>query len=144
MDAMEPSEIRRRVLRVLEQAKRNAAAHRAEADAARRAFEALLPAAAPLWQQAASVLRAEGYAFRVFTPSDSLRFASERSGGDFIEITLDTSRRPVALVGRTCVTRGHRVIDRETIVAEGDAVPGVDAEAIFRFLLGELEPLVER
>lgn len=144
MDPMEPSEVRRRVLHVLEQAKRNAAAHRAEADAARRAFEALLAAAAPLWQQAASVLRAEGYPFRVFTPSDSLRFASERSGGDFIEITLDTSRRPVALVGRTYVTRGHRIIDRETIVAEGGAVPGVDAEAVFRFLLAELEPLVER
>jgi hypothetical protein len=141
---MEPSDIRKRVLRTLEQARRHAAEHRQEGAEATRAFEALLPVVAATWRVAANVLKAEGHAFNVHTPAGTLRFASDRSAEDFIELTLDTTRRPVAVVGRTGLARGHRVIDRETVVAQGDQIPALTDEALLQFLLAELEPFVER
>jgi hypothetical protein len=141
---MEPSDIRKRVLHTLEQARRRAAAHREEASEATRAFEALLPAAAAAWRVAANVLRAEGHAFTVHTPAAALRFASERSAEDFVEVTLDTTRRPVAVIGRTGLARGRRIVDRETTVAQGDQILALTDEGLLQFLLGELEPFVER
>ncbi len=144
MSEMEISEIRKRVLHTLERAKRQAADHRGLTDSTQRAFERVLPATATAWRQVASALRAEGHAFTVHTPSSSLRFASDRSADDFIELTLDTSRRPPALVIQARMTRGHRVIERETIVAEGNDVQGIDEEGLVSALLLELEPFVER
>jgi hypothetical protein len=108
------------------------------------AYEQVLPLAAATWRQAANVLKAEGLPFKVHTPAGALRFASERSAQDFIEVTLDTSRRPVALVGRVVLARGGQVIDRETVVAEGDAVAEVDEQRLLEFLLEELAPFVVR
>lgn len=141
---MEPSDIRKHVLHALEHARREAAAHREEAREATRAFEALLPAASATWRVAANVLKAEGHAFKLHSPAGVLRFASDRSAEDFVEVTLDTGRRPVAVVGRTGLSRGHRVIDRETVIAQGDQILALTDEALLRFLLTELEPFIER
>lgn len=141
---MEPSDIRRRVLHALEQARRHAAAHRSEAEQAAQVFEALLPLATAAWKQAANVLKAEGHAFTLHTPAGVLRFVSDKSAEDYVEVALDTTRRPVAVVGRTRLARGRRVIDRESVVAEGEAVAGLGEEALLDFLLRELEPFVER
>ena len=51
---------------------------------------------------------------------------------------------PVAVVVHTRLSRGHRVIDRESVVAEGDDVMALDAERLLSVLLSELEPFVER
>lgn len=141
---MEPSEIRRQVLQTLDRARRGAAAHRDEVERASRAAEALLPAAAALWKQAANVLRAEGFPFQVQTPAGALRFVSDRSPDDFVEVTLDTTRRPVALLGRVGLVRGRRHLDREVVVAEGHAVETIGDRQVLEFLLDALEPFVER
>jgi hypothetical protein len=141
---MESSEIRKRVLHTLERARRNAASHRDEADQASRTFAELLPHAAAVWKQASNVLRAENHAFTVQTPAGLLRFTSDRSADDFVEVTLDTARRPVAILARTRMTRGRRVVDRESLVAEGTEVATVDEVRLLDVLLTELEPLIEK
>lgn len=141
---METSDIRKRVLQAIERAKRHTLEQRAQTDRAQRAFDAVLPVAATAWRQVANVLRAEGHAFTVNSPSGSLRFASDRSADDFIELSLDTSRRPATAVLQVRLARGHRVIERESTVAEGDAVTELEEERLVAVLLDELEPFLQR
>ena len=62
-------------------------------DRASRDFDVFLQRiGVPLLRQVANALKAEGYAFTVFTPSGSVRLMSDRSSSDYIELTLDTSR----------------------------------------------------
>jgi hypothetical protein len=141
---MEPSEIRKRVLHALEHARRGAVQHREDADQASQAFAKLLPNAAATWKIALNVLKAEGHAFSIQTPTGMLRAVAERSGDDYIEVALDTSRRPPAVVVRTRMSRGRHVIDRESVVAEGDNVIALTDERLLAVLLAEIEPFVER
>lgn len=141
---METSEIRKQVLHMLERAKRRSLEHRSQAESAQRAYDALLPLVATAWRQVANALRVEGHAFTVHSPSSALRFASDRSADDFIELSLDTSRRPAALWLQVRLVRGHRVIEREIVVAEGDAVAEVSEQQLITVLLDELEPFVQR
>jgi hypothetical protein len=120
------------------------AAHRVEAEQVSQAFQQLLPGAAAVWKQALNVLRAEGHAFSLQTPAGMLRVVADRSGEDFVEVALDTGRRPVAVVVRTRLARGRRVIDRESIVAEGDAAAALDEDRLLTVLLAEIEPFIER
>ena len=142
---MEPSEIRKRVLQAIEQAKRHAIEHRGETERATAAFDDLLPRAAAAWKIAMNVLRSEGHGFTMQTPAGLLRLVSDRSGEDYIEVALDTGRRPVAVLVRTRLARGRRVIDRESTVAQGDeAIAGLDEDRLVDVLVRELEPFVER
>src|SRR5512134_3761209 len=103
---IEPSEIRKRVLHTLEQARRHAAVHREEGTRATQAMEALLPETAPVWRVVANVLKAEGHPFTIQTPGGALRFVSDRSHEDFVEVVLDTTTDPVEVIGRVGLARG--------------------------------------
>ena len=66
---MEVSEVRRRVAETIDRARHAAADRRARTDEASRAYAAFLDdVAVPLMRQIANILKAEGYAFSVFTP----------------------------------------------------------------------------
>jgi hypothetical protein len=141
---MEVSEVRRRVSETIERARRTAADRRARADEAARDYATFLDAVAvPLVRQLANVLKAAGYPFGVFTPSGSVRLASERSSEDYIELALDSSGDEPAIVGRTRRTRGRHVIDSERPVG-GGAVRTMTEEQVLAFFLKELEPFVEK
>jgi hypothetical protein len=95
----------------------------------------------PLFRQIANALKADGYAFTVFTPSGSVRLMSDRSSDDFIDLSLDTGEDPPRVMGHVSRTRGRRVIDAERAVGAPDAVT---EEQLLDFLLKELEAFVER
>jgi hypothetical protein len=95
----------------------------------------------PLFRQVANALKAEGYAFTVFTPSGSVRLMSDRTAEDYIELTLDTSDDPPRVMGQISRTRGRRVIDTERSIGAPDALT---EEQLLDFLLKELEAFVER
>ena len=139
---MEISLVRRRLTETIERAKRQAAERRGRSDQAARDFAVFLQkVAVPLFRQVANALKADGYAFTVFTPSDSVRLMSDRSADDYIELTLDTTGNPPGVVGQISRTRGRRVIDAERAVGAPDAVT---EEQLLDFLLKELEAFVER
>jgi hypothetical protein len=95
----------------------------------------------PLFRQIANALKADGYAFTVFTPSGSVRLMSDRAAEDYIELTLDAAVNPPQVVGQISRTRGRRVIDTERPIGAPDTLT---EEQLLDFLLKELEAFVER
>lgn len=139
---MEISLVRKRLTETIERAKKQAAERRGRGDQASRDFDLFLQkVAVPLVRQVANALKADGYAFTVFTPSDSVRLMSDRSADDFIELSLDASANPPAVVGRISRTRGRRVIDAERAIGAPETIT---EEQLLDVLLKELEAFVER
>lgn len=100
--------------------------------------------AAPLFRTVASALKAEGYRFAVETPAGAVRLSPGGASEDIIEIALDTTRDPPALMGRTAYARGTRLLSDERVVAEHPALGDLAPEALLDFVLSALAPLVER
>ncbi|HEY3044806.1 MAG TPA: hypothetical protein VGJ39_12310 [Vicinamibacterales bacterium] len=139
---MEISDIKRRVVETIERARRQAAGRRTRHDEAAREYEAFLDRAAiPVFKQVSNVLRAEGFAFTVFTPGGSVRLMSDRSTEDYIELVLDTSGDEPLVSGHTGRSRGRRVVESERPLGPPAALTEND---VLSFVLKALEPLVER
>jgi hypothetical protein len=141
---MEISEVRQLVNAAIERARRSAANRRARVDEAGREYERFLAdTAVPLFRQIANVLRARGYVFNVFTPSGSVRLASETAADDYIELVLDTSGEEPHVLGRSSRARGRRVMSSERPIGAGP-IGGLSESDVLDFVLRELEPFVER
>lgn len=138
-------EVKKRVRQAIDQARRDAATRRAHADRAAQSYAAFLEAtAAPVFRQVSGALRAEGFPFQVFTPAGSIRLASDLSGDDFIELELDATRDPIALIGRTSHVRGRRTLLHERVLHEGPDLDRLGPEDVLAFVLAEIAPFVER
>jgi hypothetical protein len=139
---MEISLVRKRLTETIERAKKQAAERRGRGDQAARDFELFLQkVAVPLFRQIANALKADGYAFTVFTPTGSVRLMSDRAAEDFIELTLDADENPPRVMGQISRARGGRIIDAERPVG---APAEITEEQLLDFLLKELEAFVER
>jgi hypothetical protein len=139
---MEISLVRKRLTETIERAKKQAAGRRGRNEQASRDFDVFLQTiAVPLFRQVAGVLKADGYAFTVFTPSGSVRLMSDRAAEDYIEIALDTADDPPRVMGHISRTRGRRVLDEERGVGAPDTLT---EDELLEFLLKELEAFVER
>lgn len=137
-------DVRQRVLHAIHAARRAAAERRALAAAAEQDGTAALEVAAQVFKAVAAVLRAEGYGFRVLTPAGSVRLAAEAAPEDFIELVLDTTRNPPALVGRVSRAWGRRVLVDEQVVREAPALRGLTTDDALEIVLERLGPFVER
>jgi len=139
---MEISLVRKRLTETIERAKKQAAERRSRGDQAARDFELFLQkVAVPLFRQVANALKADGYAFTVFTPTGSVRLMSDRAAEDFIELTLDAGENPPRVMGQISRARGGRIVDAERPVG---APAEISEEQLLEFLLKELEAFVER
>jgi hypothetical protein len=142
---VEVSEVRRRLRAAIEKARQAADERRVRTDAAARDYEVFLAErAAPLFHQVAAALNAEKYGFKVFTPAGSIRLASDRSPDEFIELSLDNTADPPAVVGRTTRGRGRRMMSSERTVGNGAPVADLTEEDVLAFLLDEIVALLER
>jgi hypothetical protein len=141
---MEISDVRRRVTETVDRARRAAAARRTRSDQAARDYSAFLETlAVPLFRQVANALKAQGFPFVVFTPSGSVRLASEKAGEDYIELYLDTSGDEPAVVGHSRRARGRRIIESEGAIGAGP-IDQLTETQVLDYVLRELEPLVEK
>ena len=140
---MESSTVRNRLNVVIDGAKRASAERRTRNDEAARAYGRILELAVPLFKQIAQALKASSYPFTVFTPSNSVKLASDRSAEDFIELSLDTSGDYPVVMGRVSRTRGRRVIESEHPIAQ-KPLGDLNEEDILEFVLKEIVPFVER
>lgn len=141
---MEVSEVRRHLRELLERARREAAERRRLADEAEKEFPAFLEKVAiPLFRQVASILKAEGYPFTVFTPGGSLKLVSDRNAHDFIEILLDTSNDEPLVTAHISRTRGRRIIEDERAIARGPVREITDTQ-LLTFLTEALQPFVQK
>jgi len=143
---MDVSDLRKRILRALDDARKDAADRRGAVDAASKAYEEFLNAVAvPLVRQAATVLRAEGHLFVVNTPAGSVRLESERAPQTFLEMELDAGGGHPQIIGRVSLSRGRQglVVDEQPI-APGKAIADVSEEDVTAFLLSAVRRLVSR
>ena len=142
---MEIADVRKRVREAIERAREHGGRRRERNDDARRAFERFLEVAAvPIVRQVASVLRADGYLFTIFTPAGSVRIMSDRQSTDFVEITLDTSGYAPRVVGHTSRGgHGGNIVEYEQTVGNGDPA-ALTEEDVLAFLVREMEPFVEK
>lgn len=142
---MEVSEVRRRLRAAIDAARTGAQERRARSDQAAREYEEFLrDRAVPVFHVFASALVAEGHRFKVFTPADSVRLASESSAEDFIELVLDPLSDPPAVIGRVNRGRGRRLVTSERPVNEQASIAQLTDEDVLAFLTGAIVPFVER
>jgi hypothetical protein len=142
---VEVSEVRRRLLAAIDKARRAAEDRRVRTDIAARDYQAFLDQrAAPVFHQMAAALKAESYSFKVFTPASSIRLASDRSPEEFIELSLDDTSDPPAVLGRTTRGRGRRMMSTERAIRDGVPIADLTEEDVLSFLLEEIAALVER
>ena len=118
---MDVSELRKRILRALEDARKDAATRRVVVDESVKAYEEYLSAVVvPMLRQAATVINATGTTFIVHTPADTARLSAEHAPQTFIEIALDSSGDEPEVVGRISLARGRQ----GTVVEERPLSPG--------------------
>ena len=144
---MNVSDLRKQILRALDEARKDASARRQNVDKAAAAYERFLnEIATPLFRQAANVLRAEGQAFTTNTPAGSVRLASDHAAHDFVELELDASSSQPQVIGRTSLMRGGRrgLLLEERPLAPGKAIEELTEDDVSQFLLTEIRKLATR
>jgi hypothetical protein len=143
---MDTGELRRRILRALEESKNDAALRRTEADAAGRAYEEFLERlAVPMLKQSIDVLKAERQNFMLNAPAGSARMVSSGSPDTFLEFVLDKGSHRAQVLGRVSRARGRqRVVVDERPVATGKAIADLTEEDVAAFLVTEIPRLLER
>jgi hypothetical protein len=139
---MDVSDLRKRILRALEEGRRDATARRSAVDAARGDFATFLETiAVPLMHQAASVLKSEGLLFSVHTPAESARLANDRSPETYLEFVLDVAGPHPRIVGRVSVARGREGVIVEEREVAAKAVGDVREDDVAKFLVSEVSRL---
>ena len=142
---MEVSLVRNRLKRAIDAARERGQQKRQRSAAAEKSYEAFLnDVATPVTRLVANTLKAEGYAFTVFTPGGGLRLASDRGRDDYIEFALDGGTDPPQAVGRISHTRGSRTLNDERPTKPGTPPEALSEEDVLTFLLDALEPWLER
>jgi hypothetical protein len=123
---------------VLDAARERTRVRRQRVAEAEAAFTGFLELATPVLRQLAAALKAEGYAFTLFTPGHSVRLALDRSRDDFIELSLDTAGDHPEVIARISSTRGSRTIDEERPVKPGALPSEITEEEVLDFTLQAL------
>ena len=141
----EIAEVRQRVRQTIEQARLAAAERRARAAVAgeqgRRFIERV---ATPVARQVLSVLRAEGFGYRLSTPTGAVRLVSDRRREDFIDIAVDTGADAVTIMTTVSHVRGQRVLTTERSLAADLEIDALTEEHVLEFLLAAIRVFVER
>jgi hypothetical protein len=143
---MDVSDLRKRILRALDEARKESAERRRVVDAATEAYERFLSSVAvPLVRQAVAVLRAEGQGFVANTPAGGVRLVSERSPETYLEFDLSSSGQPPVVIGRVSLARGREgVLVEERPIAGGKAIGDITDDDVAAFLVAEIPKLVQR
>lgn len=141
---MDVSDLRKSILRALDNARKEAATRRTSVDEASAAYATFLETVAvPLLRQAQSVLKAERQAFTVHTPAGSARLASDSAPETFLEITLDSTGARPQVLGRISLARGRQgvVVDERPIGPE-TPIAQLGESDVADFLLAAIPKLV--
>ena len=142
---MDVSDLRKRIVRALDEARKDAAARRTSADRAAADYERFLTdVAVPLFRQAAIVLRAEGHPFTANTPAGSVRLVSDHAPADFLELELDASPSAPQVTGRTSVRTRRGPVVAERPLAPGKSIRDLSEDDVSAFLTAEIPKLVTR
>jgi hypothetical protein len=143
---MDVSDLRKRILRALDDARKDQSSRRSVLDEAAQAYATFQQTlAVPLLKQAAQVLRAEKHGFTVNTPPDGARLVSEALPNTFLEFALDTTGPTPQVIGRVSLAHGRqgRVVEERSIAA-GKRVAELTEDDVAKFLVAEIPRLILR
>lgn len=143
---MDVSDLRKKILRALDDARKDATARRAIVDQASQAYATFVETRAiPVLKQAVQVLRGEGKPFTLNTPADGPRLVSDASANSYLEFALDLSQPTPQVIGRVSLAHGRqgRIVE-ERPIAPGKAVADLTEDDIATFLVTEIPKLVLR
>ena len=141
---MDISELRKRLGRAIDDAKKEAASRRVIVDEARTAYAGFLEnIAVPMLRQTAAILKANGQVYEVHTPSDTARLVAEKSPHTFVEIELDLSGDHPDVLGRLSLARGRQgqIVEERPIARDRD-VSKLTEEDFAAFLVKEVPKLI--
>ena len=140
---MNVADVRRMFRARLEDARRDAEARRADVERATKDYENFLhEVAIPAFRMIASVLSAEGYPFKVFTPAGGVRMASTTSREDYFEVELDTEATPPQVIARANRARAGRITTVENPLKAGVPIADLREEDVVDFVLNEVPRFV--
>ena len=136
------AQVRKRIQKAIEQARRETAERRARVHDAQKAYEEFLETRAiPAFRSVAVVLKSEGLPWEVMTPSGEVRLVPDRRRDDSIVLGFDATAEPPQPM--VTVTRGHggRVVHSERPVKAGTPSPAALTEDdVVGMLIEELRP----
>jgi hypothetical protein len=141
---MDVSDLRKRILRALDDARKDQSSRRGVLDEASQAYATFLQTlGVPLLKQAVQVLRAEKHGFTVNTPADGAQLVSDASPNTFLEFALDTTGPTPQVIGRVSLAHGRqgRIVE-ERPVAAGKPVASLTEEVVATFLVAEIPKLI--
>ncbi len=140
---VEVADVRRKFRARIEEARKRGDARRIAADRASQEYEIFLKdVATPAFRMVASVLSAEGYPFKVFTPAGGVRMAFTNSRDDYFEVELDTASEAPQVIGRVNRSHGGRVTTIERPVREATAIGELSEGDVIDFVLAEIDRFV--
>lgn len=134
--------LRKRVQKAMEQARREAADRRAQVNEARKAYDEFLESRAiPAFRAMAVVLKAEGLAWEVMTPSGEVRLVPDRRRDESIALSFDATADPPQAMVSITRGRGGRVLHAEREVKPGTrSVAALTEDDVLDMLIEELAP----
>ena len=142
---MNVSDLRKRILRALDDARKEAAVKRADVDRAAADYERFLTdIAVPLFRQAATVLRAEGHPFTANTPAGSVRLVSDHAQTEFLELELDVAGAAPQVTARTSARGRRGPVVQERPLAPGKRIADLTEDDVSSFVVAEIQKLVTR
>ena len=90
------------------------------------------------------MLKSEGFFFRLSTPAGAVRLVSESRHEDFIDLAVDTTQDPVAIMTVVSHLHGKRVSTAERPLRAGVDIDQLTHEDVLEFLLEALPAFVQR
>jgi hypothetical protein len=136
------AQIRKRIQKAIELARREAADRRTRVLDAQKAYEEFLETRAiPAFRSVAVVLKSEGLAWEVMTPSGEVRLVPDRRRDESIALTFDATADPPQPMVSITRGRGSRVVHTERPVKAGTPSPAALSEDdVVEMLVDELRP----
>lgn len=141
---MDVSELRKRIDRAVDDARKEAALRRVRIDQSVKAYAEFLSAVAvPMLKQAATIINASGGTFVVSTPAETVRLSAQHSAETYLEIALDRGGAEPEVVGRVSLARGREgtIVD-ERVLGQGKPVEKVTEEDLAAYLVAAVPRLV--
>lgn len=136
------SQIRKRIQKAIEVARREASDRRTRLHEAQRAYDEFLDTKAiPAFRSVAVVLKSEGLAWEVMTPSGEVRLVPDRKRDESIAISFDATADPPQPMVSVTRGRGSRVIHAERPIKAGTpAAAALTEDDVVDMLVDELRP----
>jgi len=141
---MDVSELRKRIERAVEDARKEAASRRVLVDQSVKAYAEFLAAVAvPMLKQTATIVNASGSTFVVSTPAETVRLTAQHAPDTYLEIALDRSSAEPEVVGRVSLARGREgIIVDEQVLAQGRPVEKLTEEDLAAYLVAAVPRLL--